>query len=158
MIYKKKKRTQCECVFNQIFLFSCYNSFHSYYLEVCSGLVSEGALNTITNYCYTSSISCEQNKQTHTHVGDRIWGCRERKKEKKSEEMMMMRLHQRPIPSKNPSSQSAIIPNSREKQRQRWVAHEPAHQSEGVTTLIAIIIIIIIIIMIKWTNEQDTIN
>ncbi len=61
---------------------------------------------------------------THTHVYERIneFGGERRAKEKGKEMMMMMmmvRSYHRSIPFENPSSQLAIIPNSREEQRQR---------------------------------------
>lgn len=58
-----------------------------------------------------------------------------KKKKKTMMMMMMMRYFHHLVLSENPNSQLAIIQNSREK----WVAHELAHQSEGVTTIIVVL-------------------
>jgi len=39
-------------------------SIHITY-KLCNRLVGKGAVNITNNYCYRSSISCEQNKHTH---------------------------------------------------------------------------------------------
>jgi hypothetical protein len=111
----------------------------SHYLSFCKGLVSKTDLCTIiVIYYYSTSNSREQNK--HTHINKELEGRIKKKEIAKMMMMRMMRYYHHLASSENPSSQLAIIPNSREKYRQRWVAHEPAHQSEGMTTIIVIII------------------
>ncbi len=104
----------------------------SYYLYVCKGLVSKKTPCTIIIYCYSPRNSREQNKQENRSLKE------EEKKEIDDDDDALL-PSSRSI-SENPNSQLAIIQNSREKYRQRWVAHELAHQSQGLTTIIVFLV------------------